>query len=1299
MRWSKLSTNKTKQTNKMKNKFTLLFAATIVLLLNLFTTPNPAVGQTRGTITFDFEDESAHRTSGNNSYSSSPNTYSENGVDITLTYADAVTSGTPLAGSANVIGRIARNTTNSPVVLLGPISISDKTITKIEYNTKGVAKMSQVLETSLDNSTWTSQLSITSMPTSNTKKETGTLSITGTNLYVRITTSVSSSTGSARDLQIDDIIISYTTSGGGSTTYTVTYDGNGKTSGDVPLDDHEYNSGDEVTVLDNTGDLAKEHYTWHCWNTQANGNGDNYVADDKFEISANTTLYAIWVPNTHAVTLPEATTEGSFSLSYTFNNSTITSPSAVPYGVEVTLIFTPNSGYDDYEATWSVDGTPIANNGYKFTMPDADVTVTATVAKATSWTYTHAANDGSSPGTGQWIYIDNKFKVKQTKVGNNDIASNQSEIRLYKSHYLEITPSTGFDKVITSVELTCSATDYNFTGATHVAGANSSDTEAVTATANNLVYTIDLSSITNCAYLKITAAGQQVRITQIKVNYASKYTITYANNLTNGAFAGSGNPTTSIAGKNITITTVPSEGYHLATLTYNDINATVNGVTGTFTMPEANVTVNATFEQDPTYTITYNENGETSTDDVTRGIIGDKLLDSPVGDVPANMTFVGWSTGTIGTYQTTLPTLVDENYNVTGNVTFYAVYKYDYSYTTGGSGTPTWTKVTDANTLHVGDQLVIAYYDDLSDIEKIAGETISSGYMAAVDASDLFDDNVISSLPNGSAILTLGGSNNSWTLAKSSNSYLSGSNTTLSWSGTASTWSIGISAGLVTIANSGIVIKYNTGSPRFKPYGPASSGVELPQLYRLEGGSTTVEGTYYLTSVTVKTDDETISTLTNWDGNNIIDAEIIVANTGKLTVGGLLISPDADFLTINDGGQLVCGNDGVQATFKKAIAQTTITGDVTDNKHWYAISSPVNTPTITSVTNLVNAGEGFKYNLFRYNEAESTWEAYNTTNHPEFIALENGRGYLYRNNLENDVIAFAGTVNVSPVSVDLTASGEGIVKGFNLIGNPFGEDISMTNITGKSFSGGYILSNAGAWNPTIQTTIRPCQGFLVQVAAGEKISINKPAVAKNTTYNQEYLQFVVANDDYEDVAYALFDKGYGLKKINHRNADVPMLYIPQNGQDYAIAMMNDNIKVCGLNFKAATMGQYTLSYKANGEYNYLHVIDRLTGSDVDMLLEGEYKFIATPNDKDNRFIVKLEYMPDYSESDDEIFAYQTGSEVLVSGSGELQIFDVTGRQVMTTTINGAEAISVPAQGVYIFRLVGNEVKTQKIIVR
>ena len=96
-----------------------------------------------------------------------------------------------------------------------------------------------------------------------------------------------------------------------------------------------------------------------------------------------------------------------------------------------------------------------------------------------------------------------------------------------------------------------------------------------------------------------------------------------------------------------------------------------------------------------------------------------------------------------------------------------------------------------------------------------------------------------------------------------------------------------------------------------------------------------------------------------------------------------------------------------------------------------------------------------------------------------------------------------------------------------------------------------------------------------------------------------------------------------------------------------------------------------------------------------MLLEGEYSFIASPKDADSRFIVRLGYQPENSNEND-IFAYQSGSEIYVTGNGELQIFDVTGRRMMTTTINGAESISIPNQGVYIFKL--NE-KVQKIVVR
>lgn len=191
------------------------------------------------------------------------------------------------------------------------------------------------------------------------------------------------------------------------------------------------------------------------------------------------------------------------------------------------------------------------------------------------------------------------------------------------------------------------------------------------------------------------------------------------------------------------------------------------------------------------------------------------------------------------------------------------------------------------------------------------------------------------------------------------------------------------------------------------------------------------------------------------------------------------------------------------------------------------------------------------------------------------------------------------------------------------------------------------------------------------------------------------IRFTVANNQYEDVAYALFKNEIGLDKINHRNAEVPMLYIPQDGINYAIATMSDDVEMFTLSFKTVTTSKYTLSVKLDGRYDYLHIIDRLTGEDVDMLVEGEYSFMGTPKDLVDRFIVKLKYDANINDVND-IFAYQSGSDVIVNGEGELQIFDLMGRKVMTQTVNGVQTVNVPAQGVYIFRLNG---KVQKIVVK
>lgn len=77
---------------------------------------------------------------------------------------------------------------------------------------------------------------------------------------------------------------------------SLTYDGNGETSGTVPVDPGEYSEGDTATVLGNSGNLAKTLYKFMGWNTLASGLGEKYLEGDDYVFgSTDATLYAKWV--------------------------------------------------------------------------------------------------------------------------------------------------------------------------------------------------------------------------------------------------------------------------------------------------------------------------------------------------------------------------------------------------------------------------------------------------------------------------------------------------------------------------------------------------------------------------------------------------------------------------------------------------------------------------------------------------------------------------------------------------------------------------------------------------------------------------------------------------------------------------------------------------------------------------------------------------------------------------------------------------------------------------------------------
>ena len=82
-----------------------------------------------------------------------------------------------------------------------------------------------------------------------------------------------------------------------STPLSVTYNGNGNSAGSVPSDSNTaYLPGNTVTVLGNSGALARSGYVFDGWNTAANASGTSYAVGATFAITTSTTLYAKWTP-------------------------------------------------------------------------------------------------------------------------------------------------------------------------------------------------------------------------------------------------------------------------------------------------------------------------------------------------------------------------------------------------------------------------------------------------------------------------------------------------------------------------------------------------------------------------------------------------------------------------------------------------------------------------------------------------------------------------------------------------------------------------------------------------------------------------------------------------------------------------------------------------------------------------------------------------------------------------------------------------------------------------------------------
>lgn len=437
---------------------------------------------------------------------------------------------------------------------------------------------------------------------------------------------------------------------------------------------------------------------------------------------------------------------------------------------------------------------------------------------------------------------------------------------------------------------------------------------------------------------------------------------------------------------------------------------------------------------------------------------------------------------------------------------------------------------------------------------------------------------------------------------------------------------------------------------------------------------------------------------------------LAIGETASLSVGEDVYNDEASSLVINAGGQFIHDKEGVVATFQTNIKAYP---EEKSTDGWYTISSPLaNDIDVTDVDNMLYG----EFDLYRYDESTHYWENYEDLDDMEpgdpdnedwgknGGIIEKGRGYLYAN--ASDVaVSFVGELNIDPVSRTLSSVSDKLT-GFNLLGNPFTHNIykgvAFAN-SGELIEGYYTLNNHGAWQVmTDDKPIKSGAGFLVQTENDNTtVNISKTNATRARSTNA-MLAISVVNSRYEDVAYVSFKDATGLEKIGHMNEYVPMVYIPSEYENFAIATMEEDVTEIPVNFEAMTMGEYTFGVKAkNCEYKTMILVDKFTGTKTNLLL-NDYTFMATTTDDPDRFIVKLALDQEMEDS----FIYISNGDLVIeniNGNAIINVFDVLGRNVATFNNCGDTTYRVStdmfADGVYMVRLIeGANVKVQKVVI-
>ena len=413
----------------------------------------------------------------------------------------------------------------------------------------------------------------------------------------------------------------------------------------------------------------------------------------------------------------------------------------------------------------------------------------------------------------------------------------------------------------------------------------------------------------------------------------------------------------------------------------------------------------------------------------------------------------------------------------------------------------------------------------------------------------------------------------------------------------------------------------------------------------------------------------------------------------------------SDTIEWNDESKLIL-EDGAQWIYDESIPITVMKNIVAydvDTHLWNFIASPIIEDVVPTIENGFLTDPETGYALYAFNEENHSW-----TNFKEVpFTLTNGSGYLYANALDTTLL-FSGHARgcATPIEINLSYhANNGNMAGCNFVGNP----LPCNAYISKSY---YVVNKGSNSLITVARSsdipITPCTGIIVKAEeVGDVVIFSHEPLP--STENHGYLEITAAKSNAQhlimDQALLSFNPGDDLGKFGLFEG-APLVYFTKDNKDLAILSI-DSVEVQPLKFKAEENGSYTLHFEPKAlNLNYLHLIDNMTGSNVDLLANPNYTFNATTNDYAERF--KLVFDPHYGveEHQNETFAYYENGEIVINDIetqdfASLQIVDMTGRVIVSHSgriqcfpTNGM------APGVYVLRLKTQDgMRTQKLVIQ